>query len=257
MQLLLEYITSILTEDATAPSCRYEALVIKSLKSAGIAGHLRRAACSNSLRPDADVRINGELHYVEVKSNSRAQMGGGSVGYSLVDKEFFPAGINRELSETLAGFLNDINDSSLHKGIKNLLTFLSRQSTKDFDRIPMSGFDATTWKQAVDNGLLLTINRTLEGSIHTIAAHYAKKNTFYVQIGGSGFFRLSEENPANLPVPILNGKVSIELRVAKSGDQGESSKAGLRAQARLVAKNSSPYSLDDPDSIKKMLKASV
>jgi hypothetical protein len=251
--LLREYIQRILIEDANVQGCRYEASVIKSLKIAGAAGHLKRAACSDATRPDADIRVDGDVFYVEVKASDRAQMGGGSLGYSVPDREFFPTGQNRELSETLTEFLNDINDSSLHKGIANLLAFLSKKSKKHLDKIPVSGFSPEAWAQAVQKGLVQPVNRTLESHIDVVAAHYAHKNTFYIQIGGAGFFRLGEANPANLPVPKLEGKVVMEVRVAKAGDMGDVSKAGLRVQARLSARNASPYTLDDPDSVKQML----
>ena len=247
-KLLKEYVRQALS--VTGPGCRYEASVIKSLKIAGAAGNLKRAACSDPLRPDADIHIDGDTFYVEIKSNSHAQMGGGSIGYSMVDKAFYPTGKNRELSETLADLLNYINDSSMHKSISMFVAFLEKKSKRKFDGFPMHGFSPEAWEQAVNKGLLQPINRTLEGNMNVIAAHYERKETAYIQIGGSGFFRLSEANPANLPVPVLDGKVQLEVRVAKGGSGG----AGIRVQARLLAKNSSPYTLDDPTSVKLMLR---
>lgn len=257
MDLLREYLR-LIVEDAASAACRYEGTVIKSLKSVGVAGYMKRAACSDATRPDADIKIDDEVYYVEVKASSLAQMGGGSIGYSVDDKRFFPVGKNRELSETLSDLLNDINDSSLHKGLNSLLTFLSKKTRKKFDKVPVSGFNTDAWYTAVEHGMLLNINRTLEGNVSTIANHYAQKKTYYIQIAGAGLFKLSENNPAGLPVPTLNGKVKLELRLAKSGDMGRSSTgsaAGLRVQARLYTKNKSPYTLDDPESIKKMLAA--
>ena len=97
--------------------------------------------------------------------------------------------------------------------------------------------------------MLLPINKTLEGDMDVISNHYARKQTHYIQIGGAGFFRLGEANPANLPLPILNGKVQLEVRIAKGGPPA----AGLRVQARLLTKSTSPYTLDDPESVKAML----
>lgn len=254
-QLLKEYIQRVIIErgeiGVVDNSCRYEATVIKTLRSLGIAGHIKRAACSDSLRPDADIKIDGDIFFVEIKSNGRAQMGGGSIGYSSIDKRFFAAGHNRELSDTIAALLNDINDSSLHRGLSELMDYLSRISRLEIPitDVPMSGFTPKAWERAVRRGMLLPINRMLEGNTTVISNHYARKQTYYVQIGGAGLFRLGEANPADLPVPVLNGKVQLEVRVAKSGNPT----AGLRVQARLLAKNTSPFTLDDPESIKKML----
>lgn len=235
-------------------ACRYESNIIKTLRSAGIAGHMKRAACSDATRPDADIKINGDYFYVEIKSNSHAQMGGGSVGYSLGDKQFYPVGHNRELSETISTLLNETKDTSLHKGLKTLMQYLSKTSEHPITEIPMSGFSAQTWEDARDFGLLQAINRTFESNIDVIAQHYAKKNTFYIQIGGSGFFKLSDHDPANLRVPVLKGRVQLEVRLAKSGDTGNVSKAGMRVQARLLAQNKSPYSLDDQESVERLAK---
>ena len=252
MDVLRQYIRGVLLEYSDN-ACRYEGSVIKSLRLAGAAGNMKRAACSDATRPDADIKVDGDIFYVEVKSNKHAQMGGGSVGYSLADRRFFATGASFDFSQTIADILNEMKDTSLHKGLKTLMAHLSRSSSSPIASIPMSGFTAQAWEDAKDFGLLQAINRTFQSDMSVIAEHYARKDTFYVQIGGAGFFRLSEANPADLDVPILDGRVQLEVRVAKSGDTGKVSKAGLRAQARLLTSNSSPYSLDDPDSVKRLL----
>lgn len=251
MDLLREYIKQILTEDAQA--CKYETTVIKSLKLAGAQGYMKRAACNDPNRPDADIKVDGEVFYVEVKANSKAQMGGGSVGYSLKDKSFYPTGENRGLSQMIVHVLNDMNDSSLHKGLSILMNYLSKMSGRKFTEVPMNGFDDDAWVEAVNSGMLLPINRTFSSDISVITNHYARKNTHYIQIGGAGFFRLGDQNPANLDVPVIDGRVQLEVRLAKAGKPS----AGLRVQARLLTNVSSPYTLDDPASVKKMLKTNA
>lgn len=253
--LLREYVDAVLLESDSG-ACRYEAAVIRSLKLAKASGHIKRAACHDSSRPDADIRVNDEIFYVEIKSNGRAQMGGGSVGYSTQDREFFATGVSREFSQMMADVLNDVNDSSLHRGLATLLKSLSRSAGRKLVDIPVSGFDAAAWEEVRDFGVLQAINRTFESDVSVIADHYARKDTHYIQIGGAGFFSLGGSNPAGLPVPPLEGRVQLELRMAKSGDSGRaSSKAGLRAQARLLTSNQSPYNLDDPDSVRALIKA--
>lgn len=254
MNVLREFIHDIIIEYSDN-ACRYESSIIKSLKLAGAAGYMKRAACSDASRPDADIKVGGEVFYVEVKSNSHAQMGGGSVGYSVADKHFYPVGQNRDLSETIADLLNNMNDTSLHKGLRTLLQHLSRTANKTFTEIPMYGFSSQAWEDAKEFGLLQAINRTFESSVDVIRDHYANKDTFYIQIGGRGFFRLGDANPAGLRVPVLQGRVKLEVRVVKSkGDETTPGAASMRVQARLLANNSSPYTLDDPASVEQMLK---
>ena len=252
--LLREYVREVLLEDGGG--CRYEAAVIRSLKLARAAGHIKRAACHDANRPDADIRVNDEIFYIEIKSNSRAQMGGGSVGYEFKAKQFYATGVSREFSQMIADILNNVNDSSLHRGLRTLMMTLQRSSNRKMTDIPISGFTPEAWEEAVKWGLLQAINRTFESDVSVIANHYARKNTHYIQIGGAGFFSLGDANPAQLPVPPLEGRVQLELRLAKSGDTGRTtSKAGFRAQARLLTTSQSPYSLDDPDSVRALIQA--
>jgi hypothetical protein len=251
VDLLRETIRAVLEQYALVERVNpraYERAVIRALKQADAVGAIKRTSTNDAWRPDADIRVGGRLHYVEVKANGHAQMGGGSVAYH--SGWFEPAGKNIEMSQDIAELLNDMNDSSLRKGIERLLTFLSTRK-KQFIGVPISGFDPERWKRAKALGLLLPINRTFESDVSAIAQHYARKNTFYIQIGGAGLFRLGEENPANLPVPVLAGRVQLEVRLAKSGNPT----AGMRVQARLLTTNMSPFTLDDPESIKKMLRA--
>lgn len=250
--LVRRYVRETLLEYSDS-SCRYESSIIKSLKMAGAAGRIKRAACNDANRPDADIKIDDQVYYVEVKSSPRAQMGGGSVGYSVTDKKFYPVGKNRDLSAMIAELLNSVNDTSLHKGLKTLTAHLSRSAGKPITEIPMSGFTPEAWEEAREYGLLQAINRTFESDMSVIARHYAQKNTHYIQINNRGFFSLGE-NPAGLPIPQLAGRVQLEVRLAKAGDEGRSrSKAGLRVQARLLTQNTSPYSLDDPTDVERLI----
>jgi len=227
---------------------RYEALIIKTLTASGVRGSIHSVAGNDPNRPDADIRINGKIYNIEVKADNHAQMGGGSVGYSRSDKRFFPTGQNKDLSQVVVSVLNDLNDSSLCRGLSTLMNYLSKVSDKKFNTIPMHGFNERAWQQAVNSGMLLPINRMFSSDVNIINDHYARKNTFYMQIGSAGFFSLGN-NPANLPVPPLTGKVQLEVRLAKAGKPS----AGVRVQARLVTNGKSPYTLDDSESIKKML----
>lgn len=253
--LLQQRIKSLLREYKQNASCGYETTIIKALKLSDAHGRIKRAACNDSTKPDADITIDNEIYYVEIKMNSRAQMGGGTIAYSLKKKEFSPTGQNLELSSMISDLLNDLDDSSLHKGLSTLLQHLSRSSNKKLTSFPSSGFSAEAWNDAKDFGLLQAINRTFNGHMNTIVDHYANKNTHYIQIGGAGFFRLGDHNPAKLPIPKLSGKVKLEVRVAKSGNIGSVSKAGIRVQARLITTNKSPYTLDDPNSVSSLLNA--
>ena len=52
---------------------------------------------------------------------------------------------------------------------------------------------------------------------------YASKKlpTYYIQVGGLGLYRLGAANPANLPVPVFKGVISLETRPKPSGGEKE------------------------------------
>lgn len=230
---------------------KYERLVIRCLKDAGICGRIKQASAHNAWKPDAEMVVNDDFHYVEIKSSTRAQMGGGSVAYS--DGMFFAAGTNIEMSQAMADVLNDTHDTSLRRNIDTFLRLLSGRR-RSYDSIPISSIDEERWKALKAKGALKNISRTFNSGVEAIAQHYARKNTYYIQIHGAGLFRLSEANPANLPVPVLTGRVNLEVRLGKSKKPSNNT-AGLRVQARLITKSTSPYTLDDVDSILNMLRS--
>ena len=90
-----------------------------------------------------------------------------------------------------------------------------------------------------------------------IIDHYKDKGIHYMQIGGAGLFYL-DRNPANLPVPKLQGEIDIELRAGRSGSKVNSAGVPmvgglLRAQGRLRFSGLSNFTLDNPESVRNLL----
>lgn len=254
--LIKEYVNLVLKEKSGEGGANYELQVFDAIKLAGASGKMKGVAGFDANLPDADITVNGQVYNVEVKMNGDAQMGGGSVGWK--DGIFFPAGKDLDAMESIADALNASEDSSkVGNAIKRLCNFLSKKSGKKVTGFPMSGFLKSAWYEAVSEGLLVPINVKLNSDVSFISEHYRKKGTFYIQIGGQGLFHLGE-NPAGLPVPKLAGEVTLEIRAGKGGSGGkETSNAGLRVQPRLKISQNSPYSLDDPESIREMLNSSA
>lgn len=257
MSVLLQEYVRRLVEREIKQHCRYERLIIKTLKSLGLSGRIKSANCTDSIAPDADIKLNGESYYVEVKQDEKARMGSTSMTFSYEDQAFGPAGLNRELSDMVAEMLNEMSDTSLLRGLNRLIKFLKQDAIiprKVSQGFPMSGFLATSWVRAKKLGMLQMINRRFNSDISVVSRHYARKNTHYIQIGGWGLYSLGA-NPAGLPVPLLDGTVVLEIEAKKSGDiMGRiGSKAAFRVHARLQPNSPSPYTLDDPKSIEAML----
>ena len=224
----------------------YENTVISALKVAGHCGNITEGAGASAADADADLKIGDDVYLVEVKKDAGAQMGGTSVRY--IDGEFEVASdaVEQDTVEMIVEALEPKREA-----INSFLHFVGA-----------SQFPATclkdVWGAARVAGLLKPINAKIRKNTDFIANHYKKKGIHYIQIGGAGLFYLSE-NPANLPVPKLDGQIDIELRAGRSGSRlnldGQSVVSGLlRAQGRLKFTGESPYTLDNPESVKELVK---
>ena len=223
---------------------KYEQEVVDSLNAAGIAGNIKEGAGASSADADADMILFGQRHLVEVKKDLYAQMGGTSVRY--VNGKFEPVG------EAVDGDTFDIVASALdtkREHLDRLLDFLGSES------FPLT-CEKDAWTTAKVAGLLQPINIKVRKDTSFLVDHYSSKGVDYIQIGGAGLFYL-KENPAGLPVPKLQGEIDIELRAGRSGSRKSGGVpvvgGSLRAQGRLKFSGSSPYTLDDKDSINNML----
>ena len=224
----------------------YEQSVVDTLIAEGVAGNISGSAGSSNVDADADFKLGGRLYNVEVKLNRTAQMGGSSVSFkggifSLVGD------IDSNTETLLLGAME-----SKRKEIKKFLRFVSREKGVA-NKLPMT-CSKEIWTEAQKKGLL--VNTQIPLSTDFICEHYAKKNVSYIQIGGSGLFFL-KDNPANLPVPKLEGSINVEIRTGRSGSKkrADGSKyvaGGLRVQARLKTKCVSDYSLDNASHIQRL-----
>lgn len=225
---------------------KYEQSVIESLKEANISGDISSSAGADSSTPDADFVIGGKRYLLEIKKDATAQMGGTSVKY--VDGKFSLVSSNLDVFAEKA----ILSELSLKEGsINNMLEAVG------CNQFPLT-CDKDRWTTAKNQGFLKPINTVVKHDVSFIVDHYKSKNVHYMQIGESGLFYLGA-NPANLPIPKLEGEINIEIRAGRSGSKvGPSGKkvigGGLRVQGRLKLKQKSPFTFDNVESTKKMLK---
>jgi hypothetical protein len=219
----------------------YENDVINSLVSAGIAGSILEGAGASATGADADFVVDGKTYLLEVKKDADAQMGGTSVRYNNGEFKIVSDNVDEN---TAALIISALTPKTPH--IEKLLAAIGGE------KFPTT-CDKYTWTQAQQSGLLKPINAKIKKNTQFIIDHYKDKGIHYIQIGGAGLFYL-DQNPANLPIPKLEGEIDIELRAGRSGSSlnaaGQRRVSGLlRAQARLKFKGSSPISLDSEVSI--------
>ena len=223
----------------------YENEVIAALVESGYCGEIKTGAGASAADADADIMLGNARYLVEVKKDLGAQMGGTSVRY--VDGEFTVA------SDAVDDDTQQMIIEALSPKVEAIEDFLGEIGASQFP----TSCSKHEWEDARKRGLLKPINAKIRKDASFIIDHYQKKGINYIQIGGAGLFYLGE-NPADLPIPQLEGEIDIELRAGRSGSKVNASGiamvgGGLRAQGRLKFKGTSPYTLDDPASIKQMI----
>jgi len=237
---------------ASVRGFQYESEVVAVLAAAGAAGNITSGAGASACACDADININGEIYDIEVKLNSLAQMGGTSFRYNPqnlgVDKfQIVSQQVDQDTidicREALAQKADDLD---------KLLAFLG--ATKFPTQVVVD-----RWIEAKKLGLIKPLNVKVRGTTSFIMQHYKKKGVDYIQIGGAGLFYLSD-NPANLPVPKLEGEINLEMNPRRGGsslkaDGTRTAGVGIRIQGRLQFKGNSDYTLDDPESVMELLKS--
>lgn len=202
--------------------------------------------------PDLVLLYDGVQINIEIKQDNKAQMGGGSYNYDMKSKSFslsaktkIDATIDKKLTEELENRSSDL-DKLLKYAKKND----SKKLAENVSGLPLKA-TKSVWEDMTKEKLLVPLNAKIDVPYKFLHDHYAKKNCYYIQIGGAGLFYL-KKNPLNLPIPQLKIPMTIELRMGRAGSKMdktlgvEVASGNIRAQGRLDSKSKlkSPYSLD-------------
>ena len=208
--------------------------------------------------PDLQLVIFGTPVNIEIKQDSKAQMGGGSFNFDLKTGKFFKSAkteIDADVEKTILKILN-----AKKKNVIDVLNFAKKNDlpglSKDVKGLPLRA-SKDTWEAITKARLLVPLNTIIETDIDFLYDHYEHKNCFYIQMGNAGLFYL-KRNPLNLPVPQLSSKFNVELRLGRSGSsyvaavKTNVASGSIRAQGRLNGRVSSPYSLDKTSDFTKL-----
>lgn len=206
---------------------------------------------------DIEATLNGEPFYVEVKKSKKAQMGTGQVVYNRETGKVEP---HPTLLETTGQDDLEILLQAAREKIPSMEEYLKR-----YDQIaesPAKGFPLLMKREIREQlkveGYLKKTNARIIADSRYIIKHYNKKGVYYIQIGGAGLFYLNK-NPFKLPIPPFEGEAQVEMRLKGAGSYAVKSKGGERysrvewsLNGRLRADVKSPYTLDDPESARKL-----
>lgn len=230
----------------------YEKEVIDNIREAGSTGVILEGAGNNHSRPDADFKVLNEIYNLEIKMNDGAQMGGTSVLYDQIVGFTLPENVPDELKPALLDVLYEQQEN-----LEALLNFLYEyDSYVKAKRFPVTCLK-DSWELAKSKGLL--VNTSIPFTTEFIAQRYTEKNIHYIQIGEAGLFYL-KHNPANLPVPKLEGDILVEIRTGRSGSRKtkgcnqKTVSGGIRVQGRLRTKQRSRYTFDKVSDIRFLTK---
>lgn len=205
---------------------------------------------------DLELDVNGKDFNVELKQNTKAQMGGTSVRYNPKTDQAEIVNTDTIDEDSKPFFIAAAKTKK--DDIVNFIDFLKTQPPPELHanltyKFPLSGITKDAWAAAQAQGLLKKLNDKVRFTKSSIIANaYNKKNVYYIQIGGAGLFYLNK-NPYNLPIPAFEGEIDIEFRLGRSGsvDRKVGNEihrvvgASYRCQGRLITKLKSNLSLDN------------
>ena len=209
-------------------------------------------AAFSAHEPDLVLLAHSKPLNIEIKQDSKAQMGGTSYNYDMRTKKFSQGGKSQIDPDLNKLFLKILKSKTAD--LDKLLTYTKKNDipelAKNVKGLPLTA-TKPMWEELTKRKLLVPLNGKVEAPIDFLYDHYEEKNCFYIQIGGGGLYYL-KRNPLKLPIPQLRMTFTIELRLGRSGStyrsslKAEVASGNIRVQGRLGGKiAASPYSLDN------------
>ena len=204
----------------------YEQLVVDALETEGIQGSMPEAH-ADATGPDAEFVIDGEPYYLEIKLNTKAQMGDKAVGYSpktgkfTLSKKAYDDEVYKQIGKTLkAG----------EQAIKNWLMALRDPVRPGSMAWEKDDINALNWRTtsrkffpAQEAGLQNAASfgygagkEKIELPSNFVNKMYNSKDIYYIQIGGKGLYYMGEDKanlfPPDSDVGEFGGEITLELR---------------------------------------------
>ena len=202
--------------------------------------------------PDIQFEIAGQSFNIEAKLE-KPQYSSINGQYDF-NKKIFTNSKNTKISESLQITLDNILEKAkpaLDK-YKQRAAELGVNLQKSGNKIPINIFNKLK-KENLQNEI--TTREVVSQSV--IEELYNKKDTYYIQIKGKGLYYIGK-NPLNLPVPKLEGDVTVTFRIARSKtDKDGNVIPTLRflPDNINITSNKSDHSIDTTKGINKLLKS--
>jgi hypothetical protein len=182
----------------------YEGRVHNKLKTKKLVPSGFTPAGSDPNAPDAMFIYNGVPYKLEVKLDLRADYGQGTLEY--IDGKWVLGGAQTAAAEELRQLMRAVGIEKFAnrewgpKGAPNKGTIDNKDFTQAMVRSDYARFT----------------DRFLSVPTKSLWNYYAAKQTYYIQIGGYGFYYM-DANPAKLPVPQFTPTLRIRIRLKRGG----------------------------------------
>jgi len=219
---------------------------------------------------DIEATLNGKPFYVECKSSRTDPMGSFTMIYNKQAGTFTPSpdSLKKGKVEEEDIIIGQQACIARKDAIDAYLEELAAREPLELHKDALLGVPFTaeynTKESLKQEGYQRAIQQIVAAGSNFIQTMYNSKSTYYIQIGGAGLFYMGKDI-YNLGVPKFEGEVNMEVRFNPAGDtkgsvsRAASKKVGYEIQARRIMlrcsgkmkmKGKSPFTLDDPESIR-------
>jgi hypothetical protein len=182
----------------------YEGRVFNKLKSKNLVPAGVTPAGPDASKPDAVFLFNKQKYNLEVKLDLKTDFGQGTLNYKNGAWELGgaqdSAAVEMRKILTRVGAVKFANTTWGYQGAPNKGVVENKDITEEMVREDYRRFT----------------DKFLSVPLSSVFNYYAAKQTYYIQIGGYGMYYMAE-NPANLPIPKLNGATNLRIRLKRRG----------------------------------------
>jgi len=240
----------------------YEAAVLNAMSAAQVPGLEWQAdtsaGFSNQGAGDIEAVYNGKAFNIEVKSGRKDQMGGTSIQANFDTGEYQIVDIESVDPAAIPFYIAAIKEKKedFARWREHIMSIPPAEINQIPNTITFGSVTVDAWDSAVQKGLLRPLNKVEQfENVNAIIQHYNKKGVYYIQLGGAGLFHMGKDD-IGLGVPPLEAAMQIEFRLGPAGSRPNkrfgvrTRSAGYRCQGRLKSKIKSPFTLDNPESIR-------
>ena len=164
---------------------------------------------SDNTAPDGEFTYKGKNYKVEYKLDMKADFGQATLDYDKKKKSWYVTG-----KQTKEGL--QIQELMRGAGVESLIN--SREGWKLAGIPNKFRVDGRVTKAQAKEDYAAFSNKYVDINKNAVNKYYAKKDTYYIQIGKYGLYYM-DDNPAELDIPQFLPQLRVRMRL-KAGGSG-------------------------------------